>query len=134
MQDWKQHSSRRSPYRRKRSSSISVRKDRGSTFIQAKSSILKDRPRRKLISFFRNPFKEHPEPELLRLKLRNGIRKVFGMLILSGMLWLSGGTAYLGWSYFQQPRKMFESAATNCSSLPKSLKSAGCNPEYYLQT
>ena len=105
MQDWKQHSSRRSPYRRQRSSSISVRKDRGSTFIQAKSSVLKDRPRRKLISFFRNPFKEHPEPELLRLKLKNGIRKVFGMLILSGMLWLSGGTAYLGWSYFQQPLK-----------------------------
>ena len=93
MQDWKQHSSRRSPYRRQRSSSISVRKDRGSTFIQAKSSVLKDRSRRKLVSFFRNPFKEHPEPELLRLKLRNGIRKVFGMLILSGMLWLSGGTA-----------------------------------------
>ena len=128
MQDWKQHSSRRSPYRRQRSSSISVRKDRGSTFIQAKSSVLKDRPRRKLISFFRNPFKEHPEPELLRLKLRNGIRKVFGMLILSGMLWLSGGTAYLGWSYFQQPLRDVRISGNQLLEPAEVLKISGLQP------
>ncbi len=128
MQDWKQHGSRRSPYRRLRSSSISVRKEREASFIQAKSNVRKERTRRKLLSYFRNPFKEHPEPERLRQNLRHWARNAFGMLILAGMLWLSGGTAYLGWSYFQQPLKNVRVTGNRLLQPTEVLKMSGLRP------
>ena len=128
MQDWKQHGTRRSPYRRLRSSSISVRKEKESSFIQAKSNVRKERPRRKLLSYFRNPFKEHPEPERLRQNLKHWTRNSFGLLMLAGMLWLSGGTAYVGWNYFQQPLKNVLVTGNRLLQPAEVLKLSGLRP------
>ena len=56
------------------------------------------------------------------------------MLILSGMLWLSGGTAYLGWSYFQQPLRDVRISGNQLLEPAEVLKISGLQPEYYSQT
>ena len=50
------------------------------------------------------------------------------MLILSGMLWLSGGTAYLGWSYFQQPLKDVRISGNQLLEPAEVLKISGLQP------
>ena len=103
MQDWKSHASRRTPHRKLRSSSVTVRKHRGRTFIHAKSLSQREEPRKILPSLFRNPFRKDPGPEANQRNFWDWASQTLGLVLLIVMLWFGGGTAYLGWSYFQKP-------------------------------
>ena len=103
MQDWKSHASRRTPHRKLRSSSVKVRKHLGRTFIHAKSLSQREEPGKFLHSLFRNPFFKDSEPETNKRNIWGWTGQTLGLVLLIVMLWFGGGTAYLGWSYFQNP-------------------------------
>ena len=128
MQDWKSHASRRTPHRKLRSSSVSVRKHRGRTFIHAKSHSLKEEPRKILPSMFRNTFRRDPESEANQRNFWDWTSQTLGLVLLILMLWFGGGTAYLGWSYFQKPVEEVRVSGNKLLSAQEVLFLSGLRP------
>jgi len=103
MQDLKRQSNRRPAVRRLRTSSTSFRKNRSNPIpgLPVKLRKPKAEPANRN-SWLPTYFVEN-EPAFLRMKIRWLIQKFIGLCGLVFILWLAGGSIWVGQTFFQQP-------------------------------
>ena len=103
MQDLKRQSNRRPAVRRLRTSSVSARKNRSNPIPGLPVKLRKPNTEPAYKNSWLPPYFVENEPAYLRMKIRWLIQKFIGFCGLVFILWLSGGSVWVGQGFFQQP-------------------------------
>jgi len=102
MQDLKRQSNRRPAVRKLRTASISVRKNRSNPIPGLSVKLRKPSIEPGYLNSWVPPYFVENEPAFLRQKTRWLIQKFIGICGLIFILWLAGGSVWIGQTFFQQ--------------------------------
>ena len=102
MQDLKRQSNRRPAVRKLRTSSMSVRKNRSNPIPGLSVKLRKPSVEPGYQNSWVLPYFVENEPDFLRQKTRWLIQKFIGICGLVFILWLAGGSVWIGQTFFQQ--------------------------------
>ena len=102
MQDLKRQSNRRPAVRKLRTSSMSVRKNRSNPIPGLSVKLRKPSIEPGYRNSWVPPYFVENEPAFLRQKTRWLIQKFIGICGLVFILWLAGGSVWVGQTFFQQ--------------------------------
>ena len=105
MQDLKRQSNRRPAVRKLRTSSMSVRKNRSNPIPGLPLKLRKPNTDPSYSNSWISQYFIKNEPALLRIKIRYLIQKLIGIVGLFFVLWLAGGSVWIGQAFFQKPIK-----------------------------
>ena len=105
MQDLKRQSNRRPAVRKLRLPPSSIRKNRSNPMPGLPVKLSKPNAEPSYINSWIPPYFVEDDPAFLQMKIRWLIQKFIGFCGLVCILWLSGGSIWVGKSFFQQPLK-----------------------------
>lgn len=105
MQDLKRQSNRRPAVRKLRTSSMSVRKNRSNPIPGLPLKLRKPNTDPSYSNSWIPQFFIINDPTLLRIKMRYLIQKLIGIVGLFFILWLAGGSVWIGQAFFKKPIK-----------------------------
>ncbi|MEC9070107.1 MAG: FtsQ-type POTRA domain-containing protein [SAR324 cluster bacterium] len=105
MQDLKRQSNRRPAVRKLRLSPSSIRKNRSNPMPGLPVKLSKPNAEPSYINSWIPPYFVEDDPAFLQMKIRWLIQKFIGFCGLVFILWLSGGSIWVGKAFFQQPLK-----------------------------
>ena len=103
MQDLKRQSNRRPALRKLRTSSTSVRKNRSNPIPGLPVKLRKPNTDPSYRNSWVPSYFVENEPAFLRMKIRWILRKTIGVIGCIFILWLAGGSVWVGQTFFQQP-------------------------------